>query len=100
MLSPEKREILKEILKRVANGKSVTLEERKCLQKYADRDQSIASWLHSARRQQLKEDKEPDPIENLLDSLNLGSMDPDTSHLQNDDLGEFFLGAPSWIGRS
>ncbi|WP_320674542.1 hypothetical protein [Prochlorococcus sp. MIT 1341] len=100
MLSPEKRELLKEIMQRVASGSSVTLEERKYLHKYADKDQTIASWLHSARREQLKGKNETDQIETLLDSLNLGSIDPDASHFQGDDLADFFIGAPSWLARS
>ena len=84
----------------MANGRIVSLEERKYLHKYADRDQRVASWLHKARRQQLQRERSVDPLENLLDGLSLGPLDPDTSHLGDDDLGEFFLGAPSWLGRS
>ncbi len=100
MLSPEKRETIKEILQRIAQGKSVSLEERKYLKKQADRDQTVAAWLHSARRQLIKQNNLSDPIENLLDNLSVGSLDPDSSHHSEEDLGDFFLGAPSWVGRS
>ena len=70
MLSPKKRTLVKEILKKMAIGAPVSLEERKYLHKCADQDQTISSWHHMARKQSLKkrnETKASDSLENLLD---------------------------------
>ncbi|WP_236073723.1 hypothetical protein [Prochlorococcus marinus] len=42
-----------------------------------------------------------DGIDQLLDALQLGSSEPDDDYCSEDeDLGEWFGGAPSWLGRS
>ncbi len=100
MLTNESRERLKGILERLSSDQAVTLEERKYLYHCADKDQSVATWVHKARREQ--QHREPtDSLEKLLDELTLGSLDPDSQHNgKQEDLAEFFLGAPSWLGRS
>jgi len=100
MLSKNARERLQEILLRLEKGENVSLEERKYLHKTADRDQSMACWLHQARRKQ--QNREPcDAIEKLLDELTISSLDSDNSYSgKQEELAEFFIGAPSWLGRS
>ncbi len=100
MLSTSTRLRLQGILVRLSKGKQVTLEERVFVHKFADRDQTVSSWLKRANR--LQQSKQPtDSIENLLDDLDLGFSDPhSTYHPEEDDLGEWFGGAPSWLGRS
>jgi len=100
MLSARTRQRLNEILSRLANNQPVELEERVYLHKFADNDQTVASWLDKAQRQ--KHSVEPkDSLDNLIDNLNLGSADPETAFRPGDeDLGEWFSGAPSWLGRS
>ncbi|WP_241466565.1 MULTISPECIES: hypothetical protein [unclassified Prochlorococcus] len=41
-----------------------------------------------------------DGIDQLLDGLELGSSEPDDYCSEDEDLGEWFGGAPSWLGRS
>ena len=53
MLTTSTRLKLQDILRRLASGTSVSLEERVYLQKFADCDRTVASWLRQARRQQL-----------------------------------------------
>ena len=100
MLSAKTRLRLQEILSRLASNKHVGLKERIYLHKFADNDQTVASWLDMAQRQ--KRNLEPkDSLDNLLDGLNLGSPDPEpVFRPDDDDLGEWFSGAPSWLGRS
>ncbi len=51
MLTTSTRLKLQSILWRVAEGSSVSLSDRVYLQKFADRDRTVSSWLRRARRQ-------------------------------------------------
>ncbi len=100
MLSPSKRNRLRNILERVANNKSVTLSERLYLDKVADQDQSVANWLHQARIQQRCQNPK-DGLEELINELGLGSADKEKAYNpEEDDLADWFCGAPSWISRT
>ncbi len=100
MLSPSLRNKVKEILQRVARGETVSLDERLYIHNLADRDQEVGSWLTRARRRQQNK-KSNDSIEDLLNNLDLGSPDPQGFYKPDqEDLGEWFGGAPSWLGRS
>ena len=91
---------IQEVLKRLANGSSVTLEERIYILKAADKDQKVCSWLKRARR--LQEGNDTDLyVDKLIKDLDLGSLDSDSLYKPNpDDLGSWFSGAPSWVSRS
>jgi hypothetical protein len=100
MLSRDQRLRIQEILERVANNQSVSLEERIYVHKFADRNQTVATWLLRARRKQQKVQPQ-DGVDELLQALDLGPSDPDPTHPSEDeDLGDWFRGAPSWLGRS
>ena len=100
MLSPAKRLQLREILKRVSNGKPVSLKERLYLHKIADNDQTVANWLHQARVKQ-QNSQTNDSLDQLINDLALGSPDPESIYdPEEGDLGEWFKGAPSWLARS
>ncbi|HJN33317.1 MAG TPA: hypothetical protein QF700_04290 [Prochlorococcus sp.] len=100
MLSRDTRLRLQEILGRVASNQPVSLSERIYIHKFADRNQTVASWLNRARRMQQRLQPR-DGIDQLLDGLDLGSSEPDNDYCSDDeDLGEWFGGAPSWLGRS
>jgi hypothetical protein len=99
MLSTSTRLRLQEILERIGTGAPVSLSERVYLQKFADRDPSVASWLRRARRRQQGQPR--DGLDQLLADLDLGPAEPDAGfHPDNDDLGEWFSGAPPWLRRS
>ncbi len=100
MLSSSTRLRISDILKRIENGQPVSISERIYLKKFADNDQSVASWVHKARVKQ-KRTKQVDGIEELLNGLSLGSPDPNTDfNSKEDDLADWFKGAPSWLSRS
>ncbi len=100
MFSSDIRLRLMDILEKIATGKEVSLNERLYVESFADQDQSIASCLHKAQRLQQNR-KSSNEIDQLLDSLELGPNDPHSSYKpKTDDLGEWFSGAPSWLGRS
>ena len=100
MLSTSSRLRIQNILIRLASNEQVTLKERIYINKFADRDQTVSSWLTKAK--QLQQKKETlDPIDNLITDLGIGSSDADTTYKPDqDDLGDWFSGAPSWLGRS
>jgi len=100
MISSKTIRYIKEVLKRLSSGDSVTLEERIYIQKAADEDQKVSSWLKRARRLQDGEGSKSS-IDKLINDLDLGPLDSDSLYKPNpDDLGNWFTGAPSWVSRS
>ena len=100
MLTSSARIRIQEILIRLSNGNEVTLEERIYINKYASRDQNVSCWLRKASNHQ-RQKKSSNPIDELLNGLDLFSSEPhSTYNPDQDDLGEWFSGAPSWIKRS
>tara|TARA_Y100001968_G_scaffold121683_2_gene110735 strand:- start:1193 stop:1480 length:288 start_codon:yes stop_codon:yes gene_type:complete len=91
---------IKNILNRLANSEEVTLQERIYVGKFADKDQTVASWLSKAKQIQ-KSECPSDPIEAFINDLGIGTSDPHSSfEPDQEDLGDWFSGAPSWITRS
>ncbi len=100
MLSTSTRLRLKDILRRIALGEEVSLQERVYINKFADQNQTVATCLSRANHLQQKQNT-TNGIDHLLCDLGLGSSDPQSTYRpKRDDLGEWFSGAPSWLGRS
>ena len=100
MLTTSTRVRIQEILTRIAKGNKVTLEERIYISKYATRNKNVSTWLRKASNLQ-RNSLNSNPIEELLNGLDLCSSDPhSTYNPDQDDLGEWFSGAPSWLRRS
>tara|TARA_Y100001968_G_scaffold7893_1_gene6684 strand:- start:90 stop:392 length:303 start_codon:yes stop_codon:yes gene_type:complete len=100
MLTTSARVRIQEILTRLSKGNEVTLEERIYINKYASRNQNVSTWLRKASNLQRKSIA-LNPIDQLLNELDLCSSDPHSIYNQDqDDLGEWFSGAPSWLRRS
>ena len=100
MLSTASRLRIQNILNRLAKNDDVTLQERIFINKFADRDQSVASWLRKAKQLQNSQNSS-DPIDSLINDLGIGSPEPHTSfNPDQEDLGDWFSGAPSWVSRS
>ncbi len=99
MLSTATRIRIQNILKRLSNGEVVTLQERVYINKFASRDQTVSNWLKRAIRIQQKFEAKTS-IDKLIKGLDLGSSDPNSSfNTDQDDLGDWFSGAPTWLGR-
>lgn len=100
MLTPSTRLKLQAILRRIGHNEPVSLSERIYVQKFADHDATVASWLRRARRMQRPVTSSG--VDQLLNGLDLGDVDPDRSLQQerDDDLGDWFRGAPDWLRRS
>tara|TARA_B100000945_G_scaffold43492_1_gene29610 strand:+ start:516 stop:818 length:303 start_codon:yes stop_codon:yes gene_type:complete len=100
MLTTSARIRIQEILTRIAKGNEVTLEERIYINKYASRNQNVSAWLRKASHLQ-RNKLNSNPIDELINGLDLCSSDPhSTYNPDQDDIGEWFSGAPSWIRRS
>ena len=100
MLSTSTRLRIQEILTRLSMGNEVTLEERIYINKYATNNQNVSSWLKKASRIQ-RNQPISNPIDELLNRLDLNTDEPhSTYNPEQDDLGEWFSGAPSWVRRS
>tara|TARA_B100000579_G_scaffold108928_1_gene86858 strand:+ start:320 stop:622 length:303 start_codon:yes stop_codon:yes gene_type:complete len=100
MLRTPARIRIQEILNRISNGNEVSLEERIYVNKYASRNQNVSAWLRKASHIQRNKGMF-NPVDELLNGLDLCSSDPhSTYNPEQDDLGEWFTGAPNWIRRS
>ena len=100
MLTSSTRIRIQEILTRIAREQEVTLEERIYINKFASRNQNVSSWLRKASYLQ-RNKPNSNPIDDLINGLDLCSSDPhSTFKPDQDDLGEWFSGAPSWMRRS
>ncbi len=100
MLNTSTRLKIQEILNRIANGNEVSLKERIYINKFASSNQNVSDWLRKASNIQ-RNKRNLHPIDELLNGLNICSPDPtSTYNPDQDDLGEWFSGAPSWIRRS
>tara|TARA_B100001250_G_C19790850_1_gene786424 strand:+ start:2011 stop:2313 length:303 start_codon:yes stop_codon:yes gene_type:complete len=100
MLTTSSRLRIQEILTRIAQGNGVTLEERIYINKYASNNQNVSAWLRKASHLQ-RNKLSYNPVDELLNGLDLCSSDPYSTYIpEQDDLGEWFSGAPSWLRRS
>jgi hypothetical protein len=100
MLTPKTRLRLQEIIGRIADSESVSLQDRIYVQKFADRDPTVWSWLRRAQRKQ-REGVPRAGLDRFLAQMDLGEVGPDGAFdPRRDDLGEWFSGAPSWLRRS
>ena len=100
MLTTSSRLRIQEILTRLSMGNQVTLEERIYINKYATKNQNVSSWLRKATHIQ-RSQTISNPIDELLNGLDLSSEEPNSTYNPDqEDLGEWFSGAPSWIRRS
>jgi len=88
---------LQNIVERFVQGESVPLNERVYLQKFAERDRSVLSWMNRAQRRQ--QQGAVTGIDKLLIDMDLGSCDPGDMHRRGDDLGEWFGNADPWLRR-
>ena len=101
LLSNAKRLKIQGIIKRIAQDKSITLEERIFVEKFAHHNSTISLWLKKAnsfRRNGIKNDG---GIDNLLQSFGIDGLDKENHFNPNeDDISDWFGGAPSWLRRS
>ena len=97
MITTTTRLRLQNICDRIAQGELVSLTERVYLQKFAERDRSVLSWLNRAQRKQ--QQGAVTGLDKLLIDMDLGSCDPGDMHRRGDDLCEWFGNADPWLRR-
>ena len=71
MLTANTRLRLQDIIGRIAESQPISLNERIYVQKFADRDASVWSWLRRAQRQQRSGEPAMD-IEHFMEQMDLG----------------------------
>ena len=100
LLNHQKRLKIQGIIKRIAQDKSITLEERIYVEKFANHNSTISLWLKKAssyRRNGIKNDG----IDNLLQSFGIDGINKENHFNPNeDDISDWFGGAPGWLRRS
>ena len=100
LLSNQKRLKIQRIIKRIVQDKSISLEERIYVEKFAQHNSTISLWLKKAnsfRRDGIKKDG----IDNLLQSLGIDGLDKENHFNPNeDDISDWFGGASDWLRRS
>lgn len=100
MLTSATRLRLQEIIGRIGTGDPVSLQERIFVQKFADHDASVASWLRKAQRRSFQEPP-ANGLDQFLAAMDIGEPDRASGFRpESDDLGDWFSGAPHWLRRS
>ena len=101
LLSNQKRQRIQGIIKRIARDKSISLEERIYVEKFAQHNSTISLWLKKANRFRRNGEKNDDGVDNLLQSLGLDGLEKENHFNPNeDDISDWFSGAPDWLRRS
>ncbi len=97
MLTTSTRLKLQNICGRLAQGQFVSLQERVYLQKFAERDRSVSTWVSRAQRYQ--REGEQHGLDGFMADLDLGRRNPDDPEHPEDDLGDWFSNASPWLRR-
>ena len=101
LLSNQKRLKLQGIIKRIVRDKEVSLEERIYVEKFAKHNSTISLWLKKANSLRRNGEKRKIGIDRLLQSLGIDALDKENHFNPNeDDISDWFRGAPDWLKRS
>ena len=101
LLSNQKRLKIQGIIKRIVQDKSISLEERIYIEKFAQNNSTISLWLKKANSFRRSGVKNDGGIDNLLQSLGIDGIDRENHYNPDeDDISDWFGSAPSWIRRS
>ena len=101
LISNQKRLKIQGIIKRIAQDKSITLEERIFVEKFAQHNSTISLWLKKAKSLRRNGAKNEGGIDNLLQAFGIDGLDKENHFNPNDDdISVWFGGAPGWLRRS
>ena len=101
LLSNQKRLKIQGIIKRIAQDKSITLDERIYVEKFAHHNATISLWLKKANSFRRNGTKNDGGIDNLLQSFGIDGLNKENHFNPNeDDISDWFGGAPGWLRRS
>ena len=89
------------IIKEIAQDKSVTLEEMRFVEKFAHHSSAITLWLKKANSFRSNGTKNDGGIDNLIQTYGIDGLDKENHFNPNeDDISDWFGGAPGWLRRS
>ena len=101
LLSNQKRLKIQGIIKRILRDQEISLEERIYVEKFAQHNSTISLWLKKANSLRRNGEKSENGIDKLLQSLGIDALDKENHFNQNeDDISDWFSGAPDWLKRS
>ena len=101
LLSNQKRLKIQAIIKRIVRDQEISLEERIYVEKFAKHNSTISLWLKKANSLRRNGEKSENGIDKLLQSLGIDALDKENHFNPNeDDISDWFGGAPDWLKRS
>ena len=101
LLSNQKRLKIQAIIKRIVRDQQISLEERIYVEKFAKHNSTISLWLKKANSLRRNGEKNENGIDKLLQSLGIDGLDKENHFNPNeDDISDWFGGAPDWLKRS
>ncbi len=101
LLSNQKRLKIQAIIKRIVLDQEISLEERIYVEKFAQHNSTISLWLKKANSLRRNGEKRENGIDTLLQSLGIDALDKENYFNPNeDDISDWFGGAPDWLKRS
>ena len=101
LLNNQKRLIIQGIIKRIAQDKAISLEERIYVEKFAKYNSTISLWLKKANSLRRNGEQNGGGIDNLLQSFGIDGLNKENYfNRDKDDISEWFKGAPDWLRRS
>ena len=101
LLSNQKRLKIQAIIKRIVRDQEISLEERIYVEKFAQHNSTISLWLKKANSLRKNGEKSENGIDKLLQSLGIDALDKENYFNPNeDDISDWFGGAPDWLKRS
>ncbi len=101
LLSNQKRLKIQGIIKRILRDQEISLEERIYVEKFAQHNSTISLWLKKANSLRRNGEKSENGIDKLLQSLGIDALDKENYFNPNeDDISDWFGGAPEWLKRS
>ena len=101
LLSIKKRLKIQGIIQRISLNKKISLRERIYIEKFAQHNSTISLWLKKANSFRRNGTKKDNGIDNLLQSLGIDGLEQE-NHFNpiEDEITDWFGGAPDWLKRS
>ena len=92
---------IQDIVRRIADDKNVSLNERIYVEKLAKHNSTIWTWLKNANRLRRYGKQNSDGINGLIQNLVLDGLETE-NHFdpKNDDIADWVSGSPDWVRRS
>ena len=99
-LSNSTRNQIQSIIKKISLDKSISLQERIFVEKHANHNPSVWTWLKKANSIR-RHGTQSEGINGLIQSLGIDGLEEESHYdPKKDDIGDWFSGSPDWIRRS